>query len=563
LDPQSLPIGHYQILAVLGKGGMGTVYRALDPRIGREVALKVISPGEAGGPEELNEAKERFRREARSAGILSHPNIVTVHEFGEAGALLYIVMELVNGPGLDQLMRQPGRLEPGLIADVMRQAGGALDYAHRKGIVHRDVKPANIMIGEGGLVKVTDFGIAKMIWEPTVTRAGFTVGSPVYMAPEQMRGEALDGRSDQFSLAVVAYELLTGTKPFAGDSLPALLHSVLFTTPAPVHTLNPGVPERASQVLEKALAKQPADRFATCAEFAAELGVALGGAAPPAASAAAPAAPARRRVWKSAVSALIVLALAAAGIGAWVSRSRPPKQAPAALLSLPSGDMVLVPGGEAFVGRERRPARVEAFYIDRTEVTNRAYAEFCRATGRPVPPDLKAALPVNPVVNVSFEDAQAFARWAGKRLPTALEWEAAARGPKGLAFPWGEDLRYDLANIPRDGAAARAAALAPADSFPAGASPCGALNLVGNAWEWVNAPAEPPAGADFDAYGRMFGDLAPPLSRGEPFYQVRGGSFRFLAPAGEAAALVYDASPIPARARKPDIGFRCARGVTP
>jgi len=547
VDLQNQPIGHYQILSVLGKGGMGTVYRALDTRIGREVALKVISPGDATGPEDLREASERFRREARSAGILSHPNVVTVHEFGEAGQLLYIVMELVDGPGLDQLVRQRGRLEPQFIAGVIRQASDALDYAHRKGIVHRDIKPGNIMIGEGGRAKVADFGIAKMLWEPTVTRTGFSVGSPVYMSPEQMRGEALDGRADQFSLAVVAYELLSGTKPFAGDSLPAVLHSVLFTVPAPVHTLNPVVPVRAAEVLARAMAKDPAQRYATCAEFAADFDAALGGIAPPDA-------PTRRSAWKLIVAALVVMIAIAAGIGAylWHIWNRPP----ATFLALPSGDMVLVEAGEALIGRERQPARVEAFYIDETEVTNRAYAQFCQATGCAAPPGADAELPV---VNVTFEDAQAFARWAGKRLPTALEWEMAARGAKGLNYPWGDEFRPGVANIPQSAAEARSAVLAPANSNASGASSCGALNMLGNVWEWVNSTATPPPGEEFAGYEQMFRDLTPPLSAAEPFFQARGGSYRFYVPAGQMPALVYDASPVPARARKPDIGFRCAK----
>ncbi|MBI4875960.1 MAG: SUMF1/EgtB/PvdO family nonheme iron enzyme [Acidobacteria bacterium] len=520
MTPQFQPIGHYQILAVLGKGGMGTVYRAQDTRIGREVALKVIS---SGG--EL-EARERFQREARSAGILSHPNIVTVHEFGEADAGLYIVMELVNGPGLDKLTRERGRLDPALVASVVRQTGEALDCAHGKGIVHRDIKPGNIMLGEGGRVKVTDFGIAKMLLEPGVTQVGFAVGSPSYMSPEQMRGENLDGRADQFSLAVVAYELLTGTRPFAGDTLPAVLHNILFLDPPPAHTLNPSLPERASAALSKAMAKKAADRFATCAEFAADLEASF-----------ARAAPSRRWVWKLAGLAILLLAILAAAIGVYLPRTRAP------------GGMVLVEGGEARLGPNRQPVRVEAFYIDRTEVTNRAYAQFCRETGRAAP----LGPPENPVVNVTFEDAQAFARWAGKRLPTAIEWEKAARGANGRTYPWGEEPAAGRANLPAS------AGLAPANSFPASATPDGVLNLVGNAWEWVNTPAQPPSGSEFERYARLFEELSPPLTRSEPFYQIRGGSYRFLVPADQTAALVCDSSPVPARARKPDIGFRCAR----
>ncbi len=555
---------------------MGAVYRARDTRIGREVAVKVISAGEASGFQEAGEARERFRREARAAGILSHPNIVTIHEFGETDSLLYIVMELVTGPGLDHLMKQQQRLEPALIADVIRQTAAALDFAHRKGIVHRDIKPANIMMSEDGLVKVADFGIAKMIAEPTVTRTGLAVGSPVYMSPEQMRGAAVDGRADQFSLGVVAYELLTGAKPFTGDTLPAILQKILFEQPVPAHVMNPELGEGVSQALSRALQKEPDARFANCSEFAAELGLALG-FAPQAMTqvktpAAAPEAMPRRSFVKPAAVLGGAAVLVLAGVLGYLNIPRGTKvekpkqvqpQRPPLVLSLASGDMVLVEAGEALLGAERRALRVESFYIDKTEVTNGAYRQFCRESGYAAPPGLEAAAADLPVVNVTFEDAQAFARWAGKRLPVSVEWEKAARGAQGLTYPWGNEFRAGAANIPASADAARKATLAPADSGAAGASPCGALNLVGNAWEWVNTPAIPPQGADFAAYQKMFKDLSPVLSPGEAFFQVRGGSFRFYVPAGETPALVYDSSPIPARARKPDIGFRCARNAAP
>ncbi len=562
MDIENQFVGGFQLVALLGRGGMGAVYRALDPRIGREVALKVILATDAAGFDNSAEMRERFRREARAAGILSHPNIVTVHEFGETESQLYIVMELVRGQGLDKLAAERGVLDLPFVAEVIRQAASALDYAHANGIVHRDVKPANIMIGEGGLVKVADFGIAKMSAEPTVTKTGLALGSPVYMSPEQMRNTGLDGRADQFSLAAVAYELLTGTKPFLADTLPAILQRILFEEPPAAHTLNPQLPESVSLALSRALSKDPALRFPTCAEFAAAL-------AAPAPVPQPPAVPVSRR---SVLMPVLFGAVAAGagGIGIWKylkSRQRngaaeqKESKGPKGPVGPPEG-MVLVTGGDALLGQDRRPTHVASFYIDRTEVTNRAYAAFCRATGRMVPPE-EANAPGLPVVNVSFDDARAFARWAGKRLPTAAEWETAARGLAGLSFPWGNQMIEDGANIPRSAQQARTAILAPADSYPAGKSPCGAVNLLGNVWEWVDAEAAPPPAAEFAAYRREFDELNPPLSATEPFRQARGGSFRFYVPAEQAAALVYDASPVPARALKPDIGFRCARNIEP
>jgi formylglycine-generating enzyme required for sulfatase activity/tRNA A-37 threonylcarbamoyl transferase component Bud32 len=228
-------------------------------------------------------------------------------------------------------------------------------------------------------------------------------------------------------------------------------------------------------------------------------------------------------------------------------------------LALPSGNMVLVPGGEARQGADRHEVRIESFYIDKTEVTSQAYLAFCRETGRPKPP--KAAHADYPVVNVTFDDAQAFCRWAGKRLPRANEWEKAARGVKGQAYPWGDTLDYELANIPRDKNVTKLATLAPAAAYGSGASPYGALNMLGNVWEWVNTPAPALDEVDFGKLKAELGSLTPPLSRTDPLYQVRGGSYQYLVPADQVRALLWDDTPMPARAHEPDVGFRCARDV--
>ena len=246
-----------------------------------------------------------------------------------------------------------------------------------------------------------------------------------------------------------------------------------------------------------------------------------------------------------------VVAVALFGIVLWF-------RAPAVFLSTPSGDMVLVKGGEALFGIERKPVKVASFYIDRTEVTNRAYLRFCRETNHQEPPGA-ADSPDDPVVNVDFQDAQQFARWVKKRLPTSDEWEKAARGPTGLQYPWGDSLDYDRTNIPADHAAEKTQRLAPASAYPSGASPYGALNMLGNAWEWVDAPAPVPEGDHFTQYEKQFNNLTPSLSPNEAFYQARGGSYRQYV--ADPSTLIWDYTPMPARARKPDVGFRCARDV--
>jgi serine/threonine protein kinase len=220
-------IGRYKIIRELGRGAMGVVYHAIDPNIGRPVAIKTINLGTVLKPDEQERLRERLFREARSAGILSHPGIVTIYDVEQQGDLAYIAMEYVDGPTLDQVLSQPKALDPEQMFSVLAQTAVALDYAHGKGIVHRDVKPANIMIAAGGTVKITDFGIAKITASDQFTMTGSIVGTPHYMSPEQVQGQPVDGRSDQFSLAVIAFEMLTGEKPYTGEHLTTVVYKIV------------------------------------------------------------------------------------------------------------------------------------------------------------------------------------------------------------------------------------------------------------------------------------------------------------------------------------------------
>ncbi len=253
-------IDRYEIWGELGHGAMGVVYKGRDPLIDRPVAIKTIRFDRLYGEEETRGLKERFLTEAQAAGKLAHPNIVTIFDVGEDRGLSYIAMEYVEGEVLSRYAGQ-GRLLP--VAEVFRavsQAAEALDFAHQRGIVHRDIKPANIMRTAEGLVKVMDFGIAKLP-SSTLTQTGSVLGTPSYMSPEQIRGEELDGRSDLFSLGTILYELLTGTKPFKGDSLPALTYQITTEDPPPASQLNPRVPSELDEILRRALAKNPDDRY--------------------------------------------------------------------------------------------------------------------------------------------------------------------------------------------------------------------------------------------------------------------------------------------------------------
>jgi serine/threonine protein kinase len=263
-------IGRYQIVGELGRGAMGIVYKAQDPAIGRTIAIKSIRLGDLTDEVERERLHERLFREAQSAGILSHPGIVTIYDIAEEDGLAYIFMEFVNGPPLEKMLRHEQTPDKETLLSIFRQTAAALDYAHKKGIVHRDIKPANIMIHEDGTAKVTDFGVAKIVSQQ-MTLAGTMMGTPSYMSPEQVQGGAITGSADQFSLAVIVYEVLTGEKPFAADYLPTLLYKIVREEPLPPQRLNPTLGPQVEAVLRKALAKSPADRYENCSEFVSAL----------------------------------------------------------------------------------------------------------------------------------------------------------------------------------------------------------------------------------------------------------------------------------------------------
>jgi tRNA A-37 threonylcarbamoyl transferase component Bud32 len=273
-------VGRYQILEELGRGATGIVYKALDPAIARTVAIKTIDLRELTNPDERQRVRERLLREAQSAGLLSHPNIVTIYDVLEKEDYAYIFMEYVNGASLEMMLRNRKLPDSTALLQFLRQVADALDYAHRKGIVHRDIKPANIIISEGvphgeRLAKIADFGVAKFV-SHEVTHSGTMIGTPNYMSPEQIQGLTVDGRSDQFSLAVIVYELLTGVKPFTGENLPALFYQICKQDPKPVEQVNSSLSETVGKVLGRALSKDPNERFPTCLGFTGALTIALG-----------------------------------------------------------------------------------------------------------------------------------------------------------------------------------------------------------------------------------------------------------------------------------------------
>jgi eukaryotic-like serine/threonine-protein kinase len=260
--PRIAKLGRYEVVSELGKGAMGIVYLAKDPAIGRLVAIKTIRASGVVDEEDTQEFRERFLREAQTAGILSHPNIVTIHDIGEDPdtQTSYIAMEYIEGKNIKSLLVEKTKFPFEQVSEIVAEVADALDYAHRKGIIHRDVKPANIIITTDGKVKITDFGIAK-IASSNLTTTGQFLGTPNYMSPEQVSGSPVDGRSDLFSLGVVLYELLTNRKPFQGDNLTAISYKIVHEDFTPPADLSPDVPTEFNDIVARAMAKDPWNRY--------------------------------------------------------------------------------------------------------------------------------------------------------------------------------------------------------------------------------------------------------------------------------------------------------------
>ena len=261
--------GRYEIVAELGKGAMGVVYRARDPMLDRMVAIKTINMSLDSG--EMAEYEARFYQEAKAAGGLNHPNIVTVHDIGRSGNVAYMAMEFLEGRELRDLMSPGQPLAPALAVEIAAQVAEGLAYAHQHGVVHRDVKPANIMILQTGMAKITDFGIARMRMAEVRTQTGVVLGSPRYMAPEQVAGKRAEPRSDVFSLGVILYEMLTGKPPFTGDDVTSIMFQILNLVPPPPSTVNPAIPAVLDFIVAKALTKHSDDRYPDASEFARDL----------------------------------------------------------------------------------------------------------------------------------------------------------------------------------------------------------------------------------------------------------------------------------------------------
>jgi serine/threonine-protein kinase len=278
-------LGRYQVEKELGKGAMGVVYLGKDPKIGRQVAIKTMALAQEFEADELAEVKERFFREAETAGRLNHPNIVAIYDAGEEHDLCYIAMELLKGGDLAPYCKAANLLPAEKVVSIVARAAEALGYAHKQGVVHRDIKPANMMYHpDSDTLKLTDFGIARLT-DSSKTKTGMVLGTPSYMSPEQLAGKKIEGRSDLFSLAASLYQLLCGKLPFEGESMAQLMFKIANEPPTDITTVNANVAPALVTFLGRAMSKNPDERFQTGEEFAAALRAAgvPGAAAAPAA----------------------------------------------------------------------------------------------------------------------------------------------------------------------------------------------------------------------------------------------------------------------------------------
>ena len=546
--PSSIIAG-FQLIKRVGRGGMGAVYKAKQLSVDRVVAVKILRPSLARNESFI----ARFKEEAKAAAKLNHPHVVQAIDAGEDGGFYYFAMEFVDGETLHRLMLREGVIEEKQGLKIAFDVAEALSHAHQQGIVHRDVKPGNIMISRDGVTKLCDLGLARIQDEEiAVGGRGAAVGTPYYISPEQAMGQLdVDCRSDIYSLGATLYRALVG-KPAFDAPTPAEILEKHVRTPLPwPRDHNPALSENISYLIAKMMAKKPAERYQTPDELIEDIQRVVAGEAPKSAVVKLDMPPARLTEAERAAGALTVARLRkkkqavrqlaevrkmvdgvvaeqgipphavvrllrgnlderkaetflkygvmllaerrfllarrefhqAAALGSDVSGFMSKLDA----LGAPSG-MAYVPAGEFTFGPPGRQETktLEAFYIDVNLVTNRKYHDFLRAVPSAAAPghwinrEIPEGQEAFPAVNVTWDEARAYVEWAGKRLPSAAEWQKAARSADGRRYPWGNDFDPLRCNTFESGIADQTVA----GRYPRGASPYGCLDMFGNVVQW-------------------------------------------------------------------------------
>ncbi|MBL7163907.1 MAG: SUMF1/EgtB/PvdO family nonheme iron enzyme, partial [Anaerolineales bacterium] len=457
-------LGRYKIEEHIGSGAYADVYRAMDTTLKRTVALKVLKPMLLAD----EEAFARFVQEAQTAAGLFHPHIATVLDLGEAEAegRYFLAMRYVDGPSLDMLLAERGLLPWEGALRITEQIAGALQFAHDKGLIHRDIKPQNILVSQNEGAVLTDFGLVKAMATSGLTTTGTFLGTPNYMAPEIWKDEEITHAVDQYALACVLVEMLTGEVLYNGNTPPAVM-AKHFQPPGLPGSWPDGISAGIVEVLEKALVQDPGDRCTSMAEFAAAL---------------------------KSDRYSIGLIQPKGTVMTTDPQSNEDDEDLSGLVTPdnPAGiEWVEIPAGEFLYGDEKNPHYIRASYlIDKYPVTNAQYKSFLDANPNQKAPSSwdkkKCMYPSgkenHPVVKVSWHDAMAFCNWAKCRLPTEEEWEKAARATDGRIYPWGDDWvggKYcNSSEVKLNGTSA-------VNEFPEGVSPYGIWDLSGNVWEWT------------------------------------------------------------------------------
>lgn len=547
--------GRYHIIKKLGSGGMAVIYKAYDTNLDIDVAIKFIRT-ERLAPENAEKARRRFKIEAQKTAQLMHPNIVPVIDYGDFEGVPYLVMHLIEGGNtIKTILGAPIPWQDAV--KLVLPIAHALEFAHEHHIVHRDVKPSNILLTRENVPLLSDFGIAKIIEsEETMdgsTTGNIAIGTPEYMAPEQWEGKPLDGRADIYALGVVLYEMITGRPPFKADTVPATMVQVLRDPlPRPKQFI-PNLPDSIEKILYKALARNPENRFKTMDEFAAMLTKISGTSNPSEENYL----PIKKRIGKVlgfSVSVIGLMILLIGIINGWfksgiidtptatssiqVDPSSTPTNTqipptteksytPDSMMLLEKDGMTLVyiPAGEFLMGspegegnNDEHPQHsvyLDAFWMDRTEVSNEMYQK-CVSAGVCSVPASKSSYTYSdyfndptygayPVISINWSQAKTYCEWAGRRLPTEAEWEKAAKGTDGNFYPWGNDFtcksgNFDTESKFDDYTVSNNSMIcdlfddtSPVGSFSEGASPYGVLDMAGNVWEWTS-----------DWYGKYF-----------------------------------------------------------